>query len=121
MDQPIICNLVKQYDLEFNILKARVTPREEGLLVLELKGEERTFAEGLEYLDKIGVTRQWLSQDVVRDDARCFQCGVCTSVCPSGALTIVRDTMCVDFEDKKCVACGLCVGACPVRAMTVSF
>ena len=36
VDQPIICRLVKDFDLEFNILRASVTPEEEGLLVLEL-------------------------------------------------------------------------------------
>jgi len=31
---------VKQYNLDFNILKAQITPNEEGLLVVELKGED---------------------------------------------------------------------------------
>ena len=32
VSQPIISRMVKEHDLEFNILKANVTPREEGLL-----------------------------------------------------------------------------------------
>jgi len=36
VDRPIVSRLVKDYDLDFNILKALVTPEEEGLLVLEL-------------------------------------------------------------------------------------
>ena len=33
VDQPIIYKLVRDFDLQFNILKASVTPNEEGLLV----------------------------------------------------------------------------------------
>ena len=36
VDQPIVCRLVKDHNLVFNILKASVTPNEEGLLVMEL-------------------------------------------------------------------------------------
>jgi hypothetical protein len=38
VDQPIVYKLVKDFDLQFNILKAYVTPQEEGLMVLELSG-----------------------------------------------------------------------------------
>jgi ABC-type methionine transport system ATPase subunit len=43
VDQPIVCSLVKQYNLDFNILKAQITPEEAGLLVLELKGDDNFF------------------------------------------------------------------------------
>ena len=119
--QPIVCDLVKRYQLDFNILKAAITPREEGLLVLELKGEDHAFAQGMAYLDQIGVARQWLSQDIVRDDDACIHCGACTPVCPNGALAIDRATMRVDYDNEKCVACELCVRACPVNAMQVHF
>ena len=32
VERPIIYRLVKDYDLEFNILKASITPEQEGLL-----------------------------------------------------------------------------------------
>ncbi|WAC09086.1 MAG: hypothetical protein OS130_04570 [Thermodesulfobacteriota bacterium] len=34
---------MKQYNLDFNILKAQITPEEAGLLVLELKGDDNFF------------------------------------------------------------------------------
>ena len=43
VDKPIIYRLVKDYDLQFNILKASITPKEEGLLVLELSGKRRAI------------------------------------------------------------------------------
>ena len=121
VDQPIVCNLVKQYDLEFNILKALVTPREEGLLVLELSGEEALFERGIRYLADTGVKVQPLSQDVRRSEELCIHCGACVPVCPSQAFAIDRNTMLVSFDNAKCIACELCVPACPLRAMEVHF
>ena len=58
VDRPIVCRLVKDYDLEFNILKASVTPEEEGLLVLELSGKQKEYDEGIRYLTEAGVKIQ---------------------------------------------------------------
>jgi len=121
IDQPIVCKLVKDYDLEFNILKAYVTPREEGLLVLELKGQDEEYHKGIDYLTRIGVRIQPLSQDIIRNNARCTHCGICVSVCPTGALVIDSITRKVHFYDNKCIACELCIPACPPRAMEVHF
>ena len=35
VDKPLVCHLAQIYDLSFNILRARVSQRREGLLVLE--------------------------------------------------------------------------------------
>ena len=121
VDQPIVCKLVKDYNLEFTILKAYVTPREEGLLVLELTGEDNNFEKGLQYLKKTGVTIQPLSQDIIRNESRCTDCGVCITICPTGALVLDNLTRKVHFYDNKCIACELCIKACPVRAMEVHF
>jgi len=121
VDQPIICNLVKQYNLDFNILKAQITPNEEGLLVVELKGEDKSFKEGMRFLKKTGVLMEPLSKDVNRDEIRCTHCGACLAVCSTGALAIDRCTMMVIFDNEKCIACELCIKACPPRAMVVNF
>ena len=121
VNQPIICSLVKQYNLDFNILKAQITPNEEGLLVVELKGEDKSFKEGMRFLKKTGVLMEPLSKDVNRNEIRCTHCGACVAVCSSGALSIDRRTMMVPFENEKCIACELCIKACPPRAMEVNF
>lgn len=121
VDQPIVCNLVKDYELEFNILKAYVTPREEGLLVLELSGEDKNYEQGIQYLREAGVKVQPLSQDIIRNEERCTHCGVCVPICPTGALVVEPLTRKVNFYDNKCIACELCVKACPFRAMEVHF
>ena len=121
VNRPIICELVRQHDLEFNILKASVTPREEGLLVVELQGEDDTYKEGIRFLTGAGVEVQPLSQDIVRNDTACIHCGACVAICPTGALAIDGLTRRVHFHDNKCIACELCVPACPPGAMEIHF
>lgn len=121
VNQPIICKLVKDYNLEFNILKAYITPQEEGLVILELQGEKEEYNKGINYLRQIGVKIELLSQDIVRNENRCTHCGACISICPSNALVIDLITRKVIFYDNKCIACGLCIPACPVKAMELHF
>ena len=121
VDKPIVYKLVKDFDLVFNILRARVTPKEEGELVIELKGKKEQYAEGIKYLKDLGVKMQPLSQDVVRDEDRCTHCGACITICPAGALYMDKKTMNVIFDAEKCIACELCVKGCPPRAMKVTF
>ena len=55
VDRPIVSHLVKDYNLDFNILKAQFTPDEEGLMVLELTGKQKDYDEGIRYLTRTGV------------------------------------------------------------------
>ncbi|MFZ5797398.1 MAG: 4Fe-4S dicluster domain-containing protein [Desulfobulbus sp.] len=120
-DQPIIYQLVRRYDIEFNILKADILPQREGIMIIELKGQRENVREALAYLKGLGVNVERLAGKIRRDESRCFQCGACTGVCPVGALSIRRPDMAVIFDPERCTACGLCVPACPVRAMEVSL
>lgn len=120
-DQPIICNLVKQFDIDFNILKADILLQQEGILVLQLKSHKENIRKGIAYLEEQGVSVENLATNMRRDDDKCFQCGACTGICPTGALSMHRPEMDIPFDPEKCTACGLCVPVCPVRAMQVSL
>jgi ferredoxin len=119
VDQPIISNTVKRYNLEFNILKASIAPPEGGLLVLELQGEKKNVQEALDYLKELNIQIENLSRDITRKDDLCVHCGVCVAICPSDALVLNQATGEVAFIADKCVACELCVKACPYAAMEV--
>ena len=121
VDRPIVSRLVKDFNLDFNILKASVTPEEEGLLVLELSGNQKDYDKGIEYLTKTGVRIQSLSQDVTRNEERCTHCGACITICPTDAFEVESATRRVNFDNEKCLACGLCIKACPPRAMELHF
>ena len=121
VNDPVTVDLVKKFDLSFNILKATIYPRKEGFMVLQLSGHRKNFQRGVRYLKGLGIKVESIGQDIKRDEEICFQCGACTAVCPTGALYIKRPEMEVIFDTDKCSACELCVSACPARAMEVKF
>ena len=121
LNEPISCNLVRKFDLTFNILKATIYPRKEGLVVMELSGHRKNFQKGIRYLKSLGIKVESVGEDVKRDEEKCFQCGACTAVCPTGALSVQRPGMAVVFAKEKCSACELCVMTCPAHAMGVRF
>ena len=114
-------HLVRQFDVEFNILKATILPHHEGVMVLELRGLQPNIRKGLAYLKEQGVAVERLATGLRRDEEKCLQCGACTGICPTGALSIHRPDMAVLFNPEICSGCGLCVTICPVRAMEVSL
>jgi len=121
VDRPIVSRLVRDYNLDFNILKASVTPDEEGLMVMELSGKQDDYDNGIRYLAEAGVKMQSLSQNVTRNEERCTYCGACITICPTGAFELEPVSRRVTFDNEKCLACELCIKACPPRAMELHF
>jgi L-aspartate semialdehyde sulfurtransferase ferredoxin len=118
MYKPLIYRLAKDFDVVFNVLEAKILPKLEGRLILELRGTEESINASIDYLTAEGVAVETLVDKIIRDDDRCINCGACTSVCRVDALCIDRATMEVAFNHDKCVACGMCKIACPVGAMS---
>jgi Fe-S-cluster-containing dehydrogenase component len=121
IEQPITYHLVKDYDLMINILSARVTPREEGKLVMEVSGKKKSIDDGVQYLVNLGVNIQPLSKDISWYQDRCTHCSACIPVCRSGALSLDRKEMTVSFTKDRCIVCELCIPACPYKAMEIQF
>lgn len=121
VQQPIICQLIKQYDLVFNILKAQISPRREGVIVLELNGLKENFDQGIQFLKEKGLKVEPLSKSVSQNIEKCVHCGACTAFCPTGALSFEKQTLKVLFDPEKCTGCELCLSACPVHAMEINL
>lgn len=119
VEKPMICNLVRLHDLTFNILKAKILPRKEGIMVLELSGSRKNFKSGVQYLKDQGVIVKNASSEINRNEERCIHCGACTAVCPTGALAVERPEMTVAFDKDKCSVCELCITTCVTRAMEI--
>ncbi len=119
-DKPLISDICKKFDLTFNIMRANIFPRKEGILTLEISGERNSFDNGIKYLEENGVSINFVEESINRDENRCYHCGFCVAVCPTEALTIIdKSTMRVDLFKDRCIACGYCVKVCPVKAMSL--
>ena len=119
--QPNIYRLIKDYDLVVNILRAQILPEEEGKVVMELEGTKENIEMGLKYLRQQAVSVTLLGRDIEINKNKCVDCGACTAVCTSKALSLDKGTWELKFNRDKCVLCGLCVPACPLRVINVTF
>ncbi|MBF0396090.1 MAG: 4Fe-4S binding protein, partial [Desulfobacterales bacterium] len=90
VQKPVVCNLAKNFDLNFNILNATIYSGKEGMMVLELWGNKKIFKQGVQYLKDQGVIVENAAQAIERDLEKCVHCGACTAVCPTGALSVQR-------------------------------
>ncbi len=120
-DEPIISQTVHKYGLEFNILRAEISPQREGLMVIGFTGEDKQLEAALKSLKKCGVKVEPIASGVVRNEAKCTECGACVTICPTAALYIDLDTRHIGFDADKCIACEACVPVCPPRAMELTF
>ena len=119
--QPITTHLVKEYDLMLNILRANVKPNEEGRLVLELTGKKKALEDGIDYLKGLGINVESLAHDIKWHADKCTHCTACIPACPSGAMSVDRETMEVSFTRDRCIACELCISICPFNALEIQF
>lgn len=121
VQEPVTYQLVRDYDLKINILKARILPQEGGRLVMELSGDKNGLESALSYLSSLGIEVQPLVREVQQDKDVCLSCTACVPLCPTGALHVVDDGWEVDLDHDKCVVCETCVSVCPYRAMSIQF
>ena len=83
---PIVCNLTRKFDLDFNISKAQISSGREGYMVLEVLGSKEQVKQAKKYLEEQGVQVSDLAQSITRDEKLCIECGACTAICPTSAL-----------------------------------
>jgi ferredoxin len=120
IDQPIIYRLIAEQGLKVNILRARITPKEWGHMVVELNGDKANVEASLRFLAELGVEVEMLAEEVRWREDRCIHCTACLAPCPTRALYVDRATMTVGFDEEKCIACELCLNVCPYRAVEIA-
>ena len=116
---PITYKLVKEFNLEFNILRAEITPDMEGKMLIELRGDKALIDDAVKYLTDTGISVQEAAKDIIISKDRCIDCGVCTSICITQALTLDSNSHKLKFNKDKCILCELCLDCCPVSAIKV--
>lgn len=121
VDEPVVYNLVKNFDIKVNILRAEITAGHEGSMLVELEGEKEKLASGLEYLESLSVSLLPISRSLQFRQAECIDCGACTGVCFSGCLSMGDPDWKLVVDSERCIACGLCVPACPLGLFSLRF
>lgn len=121
VEEPITYRLIKDYDLVVNILRAKISPEEEGRLMIELSGEKGALKRGMDYLNRLEVNIQPLARDIRWLEEKCTHCTVCVSLCPTEAIVVDRNSMKISFNKNKCIVCGACIPACPYKAIEILF
>ncbi len=121
-EKPIIYHLVKDYDLVVNVFRAKVTPKEEGYLVLDVTGAEADIDRAMDYLRTFNIRINDTGKGVTWDADRCCHCGHCVPFCPTGALSIPDPaTREVTFDEDACIECLACLRVCPFGACVSTF
>ena len=121
-EKPIVYKLVKDYNLMINIFRAKVTPEEEGFLVLDVTGTEADIEKGLDYVKTFNVEINETEKGVRWDKNKCTFCGNCIPHCPTSALYFLdRRSMNVAFEPSECIECLNCIKNCPFDACSSLF
>jgi ferredoxin len=121
VNEPITYILIKEYDVQVNILNADITHGKEGNLLIEMSGQESNVDEALVYLESKHVEISPVVKTILFNESLCIHCGACASVCFPGALNLDQQSAALVFSPEKCVACELCIKACPLRLFELNF
>jgi ferredoxin len=114
--------LVKDHNLIVNVYRAKVTPEEEGYLVLDVTGTEKNIDQAMAFVKTFNVSINETGKGVVRDEDSCTHCGHCITHCPPGALHIVdKATREVVYSAADCIECLACIRVCPFGACASAF
>lgn len=119
--KPINYHLIKDYNLQLNILHADISINKVGKLTVDMIGEEKDIDAGLRFVEEQGIKYKLFTKSIIWQEESCVHCGACTAVCPSGALQMDKKDWCLTFDKEKCMVCELCVKACPLKVMCVAL
>lgn len=121
-EKPIISNLVKSFNLQVNIYRAKINKNEEGYMILDLSGDEDDIKNGILLLNEQKVKIEEDNTGILRDEELCTNCGNCISHCPTNALYIPdKKNMVVEFQSHQCIECLNCIKNCPFGACSSIF
>ncbi|NCR38817.1 MAG: ferredoxin [Microcystis aeruginosa W13-11] len=118
---PVTYRLAKDFNVAANIIRAQVAPNQVGTLVLELSGDIDELEAAIEWLQLQNIGVSQVSREIVIDEEKCVDCGLCTGVCPTEALILDPESFRLKFLRSRCVVCEQCIPTCPVVAISTNL
>ncbi len=118
---PIAYRLAKEFNVAANIIRAQVAPNQVGKMVLELWGDIDQVESAIEWMRSQDIDVSLHGREIVIDEDVCVDCGLCTGVCPTQALTLNPQTFRLNFQRSRCIVCEQCIPACPVEAISTNL
>lgn len=119
VEEPVTYQLITDYGVKVNILRASIDPGKRGRMCIEVSGRKRQIDEGIDYLRQVGVAVSPLGKEIQHLTEVCASCTACIPHCPTSALAVDRQSWQVSFETEKCILCLSCDDVCIYRAIQV--
>lgn len=116
--EPVLASVIKETGTLLNILYAEVGGKG-GEILIAMDAPEAEMGKVIELFERKGIQVQEIKRVIELDEEKCFDCGACLSLCPTGALKLMEDYS-VKLDEEKCIYCEICVPSCPVRALRIS-
>ncbi|NES72994.1 MAG: 4Fe-4S dicluster domain-containing protein [Okeania sp. SIO2D1] len=118
---PVTYRLAKDFNVAANIIRAQVAPNQVGTLVIELSGDIDELDACIEWMQSHKIVVSLASREILIDEDICVDCGLCTGVCPTHALTLDPESFKLQFLRSRCVVCEQCIPTCPVEAISTNL
>ena len=118
---PITYRLAKDFNVAANIIRAQVAPDRVGKLAVELQGDIDAIDAAIEWMRNLEIEISTVNGEISIDENLCVECGLCTGVCPTQALTLDPQSFLLKFARNRCIVCEQCVPTCPVEAITTNL
>ncbi|MCZ0901289.1 4Fe-4S binding protein, partial [Microcoleus sp. HI-ES] len=121
IQMPVTYRLAKDFNVAANIIRAQVAPNQVGKLVLELSGDIDQLEAAIDWMRSQNIGVSLASREILIDEDICVNCGLCTGVCPTEALTLDPESFKLSFARSRCIVCEQCIPTCPVQAISTNL
>lgn len=121
VQMPVTYRLAKDFNVAANIIRAQVAPNQVGKLVVELAGDIDQLEAAIDWMRSQDIGISASNREILIDEVSCVDCGLCTGVCPTEALTLEPQSFKLMFTRSRCIVCEQCIPTCPVQAISTNL